>query len=88
MTNRTRLPAWWGAVCGLLAAAVAVGIAQLVAGLTVPAASPVVAVGEAAIDHTPLALKDWATTNFGPADKILERNIANAALIRRNAAIG
>jgi DMSO/TMAO reductase YedYZ molybdopterin-dependent catalytic subunit len=45
------------------------GIGQLFAGFTVPAASPVVAVGEAAIDHTPLAVKDWATSTFGTGDK-------------------
>jgi DMSO/TMAO reductase YedYZ molybdopterin-dependent catalytic subunit len=45
------------------------GIGQLFAGFTVPAASPVVAVGEAAIDRTPLAVKDWATSTFGTADK-------------------
>jgi DMSO/TMAO reductase YedYZ molybdopterin-dependent catalytic subunit len=45
------------------------GIGQLFAGFTVPAASPVVAVGGAAIDRTPLAVKDWATATFGTADK-------------------
>ena len=45
------------------------GIGQFFAGLTIPAASPVIAVGEAAIDHTPLAVKDWATSTFGTADK-------------------
>jgi DMSO/TMAO reductase YedYZ molybdopterin-dependent catalytic subunit len=45
------------------------GIGQLFAGLTVPVASPVVAVGEAAIDRTPLPVKDWATSTFGTADK-------------------
>ena len=69
MTSRTRSPLWWGAACGLLAAAAAMGIGQLFAGFTVPAASPVVAVGGAAIDHTPLAVKDWATSTFGTADK-------------------
>src|ERR1700748_3219157 len=74
MTSRTGLsPAgfsrWWGAACGLVAAAAAMGIGQLFAGFTVPAASPVVAVGEAAIDRTPLAVKDWATSAFGTADK-------------------
>src|ERR1700742_370019 len=69
MTSRTEFPLRWGAACGLLAAAAAIGIGQLLAGFTVPAASPVVAVGEAAIDHTPLAVKDWATATFGTADK-------------------
>src|SRR5277367_3043284 len=69
MTSRTRFSGWWGAAAGLLAAAAAMGIGQLFAGFTVPAASPVVAVGEAAIDHTPLVVKDWATSTFGTGDK-------------------
>src|SRR5579862_4747886 len=60
---------WWGAACGLLAAIAAMGVGQLFAGLTMPAASPVVSVGEAAIDRTPLAVKEWATSTFGTADK-------------------
>jgi DMSO/TMAO reductase YedYZ molybdopterin-dependent catalytic subunit len=69
MTSRTRFSGWWGAACGLLAAAAAIGIAQLFAGFTVPAASPVVAVGEVAIGHAPLAVKDWAISTFGTGDK-------------------
>ena len=74
MTSRTSgSPAgfsrWWGAACGLLAAVTAIGVGQLFAGFTVPAASPVVAVGEAAIDHTPLPVKEWATSTFGTGDK-------------------
>jgi len=69
MTSRTGASRWWGAACGLLTAAAAMGIAQLFAGVTIPAASPVVAVGEAAIDRTPLWLKDFATSTFGTADK-------------------
>lgn len=60
---------WRGAACGLLAAVAAMGTGQLLAGFTFPAASPVVAVGEAAIDRTPLAVKDWAISVFGTADK-------------------
>jgi DMSO/TMAO reductase YedYZ molybdopterin-dependent catalytic subunit len=69
MTSRTGFSRWWGAACGLLAAGAAMGIGQLFAGFTIPAASPVVAVGGAAIDRTPLAVKDWATSTFGTADK-------------------
>ena len=58
-----------GAVAGLLSAAVAVGVAQLVAGLTVPASSPVIAVGQAAIDLTPQPVKNFAISNFGTSDK-------------------
>ncbi|TVZ05701.1 hypothetical protein EAS64_14505 [Trebonia kvetii] len=69
MTYRTGVSRWWGAVCGLLTAAAAMGFAQLFAGLTIPAASPVVAVGEAAIDRTPLGLKNFAVSTFGNSDK-------------------
>ena len=69
MTSKTGFSRWWGAACGLVAAAAAMGIGQLFAGFTVPAASPVVAVGEAAIDRTPLGVKDWATSTFGTSDK-------------------
>jgi DMSO/TMAO reductase YedYZ molybdopterin-dependent catalytic subunit len=69
MTARTGLSRGWGAVCGLLTAAVAMGVAQLIAGLSTPASSPVVAVGEAAIGSTPIWLKDWAVSTFGQDDK-------------------
>jgi DMSO/TMAO reductase YedYZ molybdopterin-dependent catalytic subunit len=69
MTSRVGFSRWWGAACGLVAAAAAMGIGQLFAGFTVPAASPVVAVGEAVIDHTPLAVKNWSVSTFGTSDK-------------------
>jgi DMSO/TMAO reductase YedYZ molybdopterin-dependent catalytic subunit len=69
MTSRVGPSRWLGAVCGLLAAAAAMGIAQLLAGISIPAASPVIAVGSVAINHTPLAVKDWATSTFGTNDK-------------------
>jgi DMSO/TMAO reductase YedYZ molybdopterin-dependent catalytic subunit len=64
-----RAGAAWGAGCGVLAAAVAMGVGQLLAGLTIPAASPVVAVGQAAIDLTPQPVKNWAISSFGADDK-------------------
>src|ERR1700734_1003174 len=71
MTSRTGLSRWWGALCGLLAAALAMGIAQLIAGLSVPASSPVIDVGSGAIKHTPLPVKVWGNSAFGPNDKTL-----------------
>ncbi len=58
-----------GAVVGVLAAAVAIGAAQVAAGLTVPQSSPVIAVGQAAIDLTPGPVKDFAISAFGANDK-------------------
>jgi len=58
-----------GSVVGLLTAAVAVGVAQFAAGLIKPQASPVIAVGQAAIDHTPAPVKNFAISAFGPDDK-------------------
>ena len=54
---------------GLLCGAVAIGVAQLVAGLIDPEASPIVAVGSAAIDATPEWLKSFAIRTFGSNDK-------------------
>ena len=58
-----------GALAGVLAGAVAIGTAQLAAGLTVPQSSPVLAVGQAAIDLTPPPVKDFAISAFGADDK-------------------
>src|SRR6201994_4738130 len=66
--SRTRHPLA-GAVAGVLSAAGAIGAAQLAAGLTIPQASPVVAVGQAAIDRTPPQVKNFAISTFGTADK-------------------
>ncbi|WP_310738288.1 molybdopterin-dependent oxidoreductase [Microbispora sp. H10949] len=63
------VPAWAAVLTGLVAAGVALGAAQLVAGLVDPAAAPVVAVGGAVIDATPAGLKEWAIRTFGSADK-------------------
>src|SRR6202012_496399 len=58
-----------GAVAGLLAAAVAIGAAQFASGLGVPQSSPVLAVGQAAIDLTPPQVKEFAISAFGANDK-------------------
>jgi len=59
-----------GALAGLLAAATALGVAELVAGISGPLGSPVVAVGGAVIDLTPVPVKDFAIARFGGNDKI------------------
>jgi hypothetical protein len=58
-----------GGVAGFLAAAVAIGVANLVAAFVRPQASPVIAVGGWFIDHTPPALKNFAVEKFGENDK-------------------
>jgi len=58
-------------IAGLLAAAVAVGVGQLLAGITAPDGSPVVAVGQVSIDNTPPALKNFAIREFGSHDKVV-----------------
>jgi DMSO/TMAO reductase YedYZ molybdopterin-dependent catalytic subunit len=58
-----------GAATGVLTAAVAMGIGQLAAGLTVAQGSPVLAVGQAAIDLAPPPVKDFAISAFGADDK-------------------
>ena len=55
-----------GALAGLLAAAVALGAGELVAGVVGPASSPVVAVGNAVIALTPEPVKDAAIADLRP----------------------
>lgn len=56
---------------GVLATLVGLAAAHLVAAITVPAASPVLAVGSTVIDLTPTPLKEWAIRQFGTADKLV-----------------
>jgi DMSO/TMAO reductase YedYZ molybdopterin-dependent catalytic subunit len=58
-----------GALAGVLAAGAALGVGQLVAGLTGASGSPVVAVGQLQIDFTPPWLKNFAINEFGSHDK-------------------
>ena len=60
-----------GAIAGVLAAGTALGVGQLVAGLTGATGSPVVAVGQLQIDFTPPWLKNFAINEFGSDDKLV-----------------
>jgi DMSO/TMAO reductase YedYZ molybdopterin-dependent catalytic subunit len=71
MSRRDGGRAGLGAIAGLLAAGTALGVGQLVAGLTGASGSPVVAVGELQIDFTPPWLKNFAITEFGGNDKLV-----------------
>ncbi|MBW8481362.1 molybdopterin-dependent oxidoreductase [Actinomadura parmotrematis] len=57
------------ALSGVLAGAVALGVAELAAALVRPQAAPLIAVGGAGIDRTPEWLKDFAIRTFGTHDK-------------------
>jgi DMSO/TMAO reductase YedYZ molybdopterin-dependent catalytic subunit len=62
-----RMPA--GALAGVLTAAVALGVAELAASITGPQSAPVIAVGEVAINLTPIPVKEFAIAHFGSHDK-------------------
>lgn len=63
------LPATVAALCGVLAAAAAIGSGQLVAALVEPRSAPLLAVGNTAIDLTPEPVKQFAIRAFGESDK-------------------
>ncbi len=65
--GRGRRP--FAVLSGLLAAAVTLGVAELVAVPIGPGSAPVLAVGAAAIDAAPAPLKQFAVDNFGTHDK-------------------
>jgi DMSO/TMAO reductase YedYZ molybdopterin-dependent catalytic subunit len=77
-----------GAVIGLVAAGVAIGTAQLVAGIVNPVASPILTVGQSAIDATPEWLKSLAIRTFGENDKTVLLGGIGAMLLLAAVALG
>ncbi len=59
------------AMSGIAAAAVSVGVAQLVAAAFGPEADVRTAVGSSVIELTPGPVKEWAIQTFGTADKLV-----------------
>ena len=61
---------WWRTgLAGVLAAAVALAIGELIAGLSSQLASPVISVGNRVVDAVPRQVKDFAIETFGTNDK-------------------
>ena len=56
-------------LAGVATAAVAVGIAEVVAVVTGPLSAPLLAVGGVVVDHVPPAVKDFGVQVFGVHDK-------------------
>jgi DMSO/TMAO reductase YedYZ molybdopterin-dependent catalytic subunit len=77
-----------GIVIGLVAAGVAIGVAQLAAGIVNPQASPIITVGQSAIDASPEWLKSFAIRTFGENDKLVLLAGIGAVLALISAALG
>jgi DMSO/TMAO reductase YedYZ molybdopterin-dependent catalytic subunit len=60
---------WTGPVAGVVAAAVALGVAELVAVFTGERSAPLVAVGGVVVDSVPGPVKTFAVSVFGTHDK-------------------
>lgn len=60
---------WLGAFAGIAAAAVALGVAELIAALTGPQSAPVIAVGDVVVNSVPGGVKNFAVQVFGTHDK-------------------
>jgi DMSO/TMAO reductase YedYZ molybdopterin-dependent catalytic subunit len=58
------------AVAGVLAGALALGVAEVLAALISPSSAPILAVGSLFVDNTPGWLKDFAIQTFGTNDKL------------------
>lgn len=58
-----------GALVGLAAAGVCLGVAELVSAFTGPRSAPVIAVGGVVVDSVPLRVKEFAISVFGVHDK-------------------
>ena len=66
--NENRL-VWRGALAGILSAAVGLGAGEFIAGLFKNLSSPIISVGDKAIDLVPVPLKNFAISTFGTHDK-------------------
>jgi DMSO/TMAO reductase YedYZ molybdopterin-dependent catalytic subunit len=77
-----------GALAGLISLAVTVGVSELVAVAISPSSTPVVAVGEKAVDKSPHWAKEFAIRNFGSHDKQALQTGIFAALIVLSAVVG
>jgi DMSO/TMAO reductase YedYZ molybdopterin-dependent catalytic subunit len=75
-------------ISGIVSAALALGIGQLLAGPTAPQAAPVTAVGQAAIGLTPGPVEHWATRTFGTSDKDVLLTGVVVVLLLFSAALG
>ena len=75
-------------VVGVLGVGAALAVGDLVAAFVDPDASPFLAVGNSAIDLTPLPLKDFAVRTFGTYDKLVLLSSMGAFLLVVAAAAG
>ena len=75
-------PRWAAATAGLISAALALGLSELLAGAIGPAPSLIRAVGKVVIDTAPISLREWAIQTFGTNDKlVLQSGIAVVAAL-------
>jgi DMSO/TMAO reductase YedYZ molybdopterin-dependent catalytic subunit len=65
----SRSTAALGAASGVVAAVLALGVAELVAGLSRSWRSPIIDVGDRVVDNVPPFVKDFAIATFGTNDK-------------------
>ncbi|MFD6388972.1 molybdopterin-dependent oxidoreductase [Nocardia sp. NPDC060259] len=56
-------------VAGIVAAALVLGVAELVAVFTGAGGAPAYALGASVVDHTPDGIREWAIQTFGTNDK-------------------
>lgn len=73
---------------GALAAAIALGVSELVAGLVASSPSLVEGLGDWVIDHVPSSVKEWAISLFGTNDKLALLISITAVTIVIGAAVG
>ena len=81
------IPARWAALAGAAAGALALGVAELLAGILPGATSPIVAIGDLVISLQPPGAKQFVVDLFGEADKLV-LNLFIAAVAVGAAAFG
>jgi DMSO/TMAO reductase YedYZ molybdopterin-dependent catalytic subunit len=85
---RRQTKGWVAGAAGVAAAAVALGVAEIVAVFTGSRSAPLVAVGGVVVDHVPGPVKDFATSTFGTQDKTALLTGTTVLLLGCGAVIG
>ena len=76
------------AFAGVVAVGAAIGIGELAAGLVPGIPSPLLSIGRQIVDHQPPGAKDFMTSLFGTADKLVLQVVIVAAALLIGAGIG
>jgi DMSO/TMAO reductase YedYZ molybdopterin-dependent catalytic subunit len=77
-----------GALAGVAAGVLSLGLAEVVAGVVSPATAPLIVLGDVVVEHVPPWMKNFAVQNFGTHDKQVLLGVALLVALMLSAVAG